>query len=181
MKTTATYGVDLAAQPEKTAVCLIEWDATGRGRVDCPGHSASDVDILAKMASDHVTVAAIDAPFGWPRVFVESVAAYTDAGVWPDPPDVRSVQEAMRLRVTDRAVYAETKLTPLSVSTDKIGVVAMRCARLLAAHWAQTSEPADRAPSSALLLGEKRVSESPARTIASARSPSSDRTSALPR
>jgi uncharacterized protein DUF429 len=53
-------------------------------------------------------------------------------------------QEAMRLRVTDRAVYEETKLTPLSVSTDKIGVVAMRCARILAAHWQASGEPPGR-------------------------------------
>lgn len=145
METTATYGVDLAARPEKTAVCLVEWDESGRGGVDCPGLGAADFDILAQMASDVVTIAAIDAPFGWPGVFLESLAAYASAGVWPDPPDVRSAQEAMRLRVTDRAVSDETKLTPLSVSTDKIGVVAMRCARLLAAYWAQSAEPADRA------------------------------------
>jgi predicted nuclease with RNAse H fold len=145
MRSTGTYGVDLAAQPKKTAVCMIEWFEDGRGRVDCPGLGASDEDILVQMGRDDVSVTAIDAPFGWPRVFTQSLLDYAAQGFWPDPPGVQLTQDAMRLRTTDRAVHHETKLTPLSVSTDKIGVVAMRCARLLAAHWQATCQPPDRA------------------------------------
>ena len=134
----------MAAQPKKTAVCMIEWLPNGRGRVDCPGLGAGDNEILAQMAADNVSVSAIDAPFGWPTIFTESLLGYTAHGSWPDPPEMRTTQEAMRLRATDRAVYQETKLTPLSVSTDKIGVVAMRCARILAAYWSATSKPSDR-------------------------------------
>jgi hypothetical protein len=36
-------------------------------------------------------------------------------------------------RETDEAVYAQTGKVPLSVSTDRIGVTALRCARLLSA------------------------------------------------
>jgi hypothetical protein len=57
---------------------------------------------------------------------------------------VQLAQDAMRLRATDRAVYEQTKLTPFSVSTDKIGVVAMRCARRLSAHWRATATVPDR-------------------------------------
>lgn len=141
---TATYGVDLAARPARTAACLIEWRADGRGRVDCPAEGATDTDILTQLANDFITVSAIDSPFGWPALFVESLVSYADAGIWPDAPEERSAQEQMRLRVTDQAVYEETKITPLSVSTDKIGVVAMRCARLLAAHWYAAGQPPDR-------------------------------------
>lgn len=144
MRSTGTYGVDLAAQAKKTAVCMIEWGEDGRGRVDCPGPGASDDEILIQMARDDVAVSAIDAPFGWPIAYAETLLDYTAHGAWPDPPGVQLTQEAMRLRVTDRAVHEETKLTPLSVSTDKIGVVAMRCARLLAAHWRTTGQPPDR-------------------------------------
>lgn len=139
----ATFGVDLAAQPKKTAVCLIEWHGDGRGRVDCPGDHGTDTDILAQMADATITTA-IDAPFGWPAAFVESVSMYATTGRWPDPPEEQAGQNAMRLRVTDRVVYHETGLTPLSVSTDKIGVVAMRAARILAAHWQATATPPDR-------------------------------------
>jgi predicted nuclease with RNAse H fold len=144
MRNTATFGVDLAAQPNKTAVCLIEWREDGRGWVDCPSVGATDSDILALLANEFVTVTAIDAPFGWPTQFTESITSYTAAGVWPDAPGEQSSQDSMRLRGTDRVVHDETKLTPLSVSTDKIGIVAMRAARLLAAHWEATSQPADR-------------------------------------
>jgi predicted nuclease with RNAse H fold len=144
MPSTLTYGIDLAAQPKKTAVCMIEWFEDGRGRVDCPDLGARDDAILIQMSRDDVSVSAIDAPFGWPIVFVESLLDYSAHGSWPDPPGVQLKQEAMRLRATDRAVYQETKLTPLSVSTDKIGVVAMRCARLLAAYWQASGQPPDR-------------------------------------
>jgi predicted nuclease with RNAse H fold len=145
MGRTGTYGVDLAAQPKNTAVCMIEWLEDGRGRVDCPGlGGASDDEILSQMARDDVAVAAIDAPFGWPIQFAETLLDYAAHGSWPDPPGVQAKQETMRLRVTDRVVWEETKLTPLSVSTDRIGVVAMRCARLLAAHWRTTGLAPDR-------------------------------------
>ncbi len=144
MRGTGTYGVDLAAQPKKTAVCMIEWFEDGRGRVHCPALGASDADILVQMGRDDVSVSAIDAPFGWPMIFTRSLLDYAAQGFWPDPPGVQLIQEAMRLRATDRAVHEATRLTPLSVSTDRIGVVAMRCARLLAAHWQATSQPPDR-------------------------------------
>jgi Protein of unknown function (DUF429) len=127
----------LAAQPKKTAVSMIEWFEDGRGRVDCPGLGASDADILDQMGRDDVSVTAIDAPFGWPIVFTQWLIDYAAQGFWPRPPGVQLMQEAMRLRATDRAVHQETKLTPLGVSTDKIGVVGMRCARLLAATLAR--------------------------------------------
>ncbi|MGZ6639487.1 MAG: DUF429 domain-containing protein [Solirubrobacteraceae bacterium] len=144
MPSTGTYGVDLAAQAKKTGVCMIEWFEDGRGRVDCPGLGASDEEILVQMARDDVAVTAIDAPFGWPIVFGEALLDYAKQGSWPDPPGFQIRQEAMRLRATDRAVYQETKLTPLSVSTDKIGVVAMRCARLLSAYWRGSGLSPDR-------------------------------------
>lgn len=120
-----TYGVDLVAQREKTAICMIEWRDDGGGRVDCPQPGVADDQILMQMARNDVSVTAIDAPFGWPRTFVESLLEFAARGVWPDSPGTDVKQEAMRLRATDLAVQRETKLTPLSVSTDKIGVVAL--------------------------------------------------------
>ena len=136
---TATYGIDLASQPERTAVCMVEWRPGERAFVDCPGDHADDADLLAQTARASVTKVGIDAPFGWPNEFIEALNANRAAGGWGDWPT-----EFLRLRETDRAVRVATKLTPLSVSTDKIGVVALRCAKLLAHHWGASGEPPDR-------------------------------------
>jgi predicted nuclease with RNAse H fold len=68
----------------------------------------------------------IDVPLGWPNLFVEAVYAHRDFLPWP----ASSINE-LRYRATDRYVCQETKRTPLSVSTELIGVVALRAAALL--------------------------------------------------
>jgi Protein of unknown function (DUF429) len=142
---TATFGIDLASQPKKTAACLIEWDGRGGGEVQFLRSGLGDTELLAEMTrSGYVTRVGIDSPFGWPRDFLESISGYQRDGRWPDAPDTSDAQQRMRLRATDRAVHKLTQITPLSVSTDRIGVVAMRCARLLAAYWQSVNEPADR-------------------------------------
>jgi hypothetical protein len=70
----------------------------------------------------------IDAPFAWPTEFVDAVAAHRARGEWP----VDYKHERLIFRATDRFVRDELGRRPLSVSTDRIGVTAMRCARLLA-------------------------------------------------
>jgi predicted RNase H-like nuclease len=56
------------------------------------------------------------------------VKGYADREPWPDvDPD------ALRYRLTDRLVRDEVRISPLSVSSDRIGVTAWRCARLLTA------------------------------------------------
>jgi hypothetical protein len=145
MTTSKTFGIDLAAQPKNTAGCLIEWDARGNGHVHRPSVCLGDHDLLAEMIrTGDVTRVAIDAPFGWPETFVSSIPASQRDGRWPDPPGSSTSQAALRLRMTDFAVKEATGLTPLSVSTDRIGVVAMRCARLLAGAQSELGTPIDR-------------------------------------
>ncbi len=116
-----TVGIDLAAQPANTAICAIEWTG-GTPRIDLPRGGVTDDDIVEVcVGADKV---GIDAPFGWPRAFVEGVGLFADTARWKDADGV-----SLRFRTTDRIVAA-TKL-PLSVSTDRIGIPAMRCARLL--------------------------------------------------
>lgn len=125
-----TIGVDLAAEPERTAVAWIEWSG-GRARI---------CDVV-RGADDHVVAAAItgaqkagiDCPLGWPDGFVAFVAAHR-AGHVTVPGDLtgREWRRPLTLRLTDRVVHAETGLTPLSVAADRIGHVALRCAGLLA-------------------------------------------------
>lgn len=145
MTSTGTLGVDLAAQSRKTAGCMIEWDERGFGLVHCPADDYRDQDLFAKLIdTQYVTRAAIDAPFGWPTKFIETITAYQHDGFWPDPFDGNASVRSLRLRATDRAVHAHLGLTPLSVSTDRIGIVAMRCARLLAAVQGELGQPVDR-------------------------------------
>lgn len=73
----------------------------------------------------------IDAPFGWPEEFVSFVAGHHRMEPWPgaDAADPDSFRSLLSFRETDRRVRSVRR--PLSVSTDKIGVTAMRCAALL--------------------------------------------------
>ena len=145
MTTTGTLGVDLAAQNRKTAGCVIEWDERGHGYVHCPTDRYRDEDLFAKLIdTQYITRAAIDAPFGWPTMFIKTIADYRDTGLWPDPYDSEASVRNLRLRATDRAIHQRLGLTPLSVSTDRIGIVAMHCARLLAAVNDKLGEPVDR-------------------------------------
>lgn len=73
-------------------------------------------------------VVGIDAPFGWPRAFVEAVAGWRGT-VWS--PEER---KRMQFRETDLFVQRETGIWPLSVSTDRIALPAMRANALLQRH-----------------------------------------------
>jgi len=107
---------------------------------------ADDVSLVA--AVDEATVVGLDAPLGWPDDFVAALGAHAAFHAWPavDPSITRPERERLRLRTTDRFVRdLELGVTPLSVSSDLIGVVAMRAASLQSAWasaWGQR-EPRD--------------------------------------
>ncbi|HEY7173638.1 MAG TPA: DUF429 domain-containing protein [Micromonosporaceae bacterium] len=124
-----TLGIDLAASPARTAACTIDWTASGvRGEVRPP--PLDDADLLRLMRdADRI---GIDCPLGWPVAFVEAVASYQAGDAWPgrDAADPGAYRRALVYRRTDELVVAGGS-RPLSVSTDRIGVVALRCAALL--------------------------------------------------
>lgn len=121
-----TLGIDLSSQPKDTAGCLIDWQP-GRIVVRPPVLSCDDEVLDGLIGRAHAV--GIDAPFGWPEAFVRAVGQWT-ATVWDDA----ALQKSLRLRITDIAVHEATRLTPLSVSTDRIGLPAMRAMALLARH-----------------------------------------------
>jgi hypothetical protein len=135
-------GVDLAAQPEHTAACLIDVDdAAGRARaVELGDAPMDDAHLLDLMRHPAVRKIGIDAPLGWPDEFVRAVAAYGAAGAWPVALGDDAAQARLTLRETDRVVWKLVGRRPLSVSTDRIAYPAMRAARLLA----HLGEPVDR-------------------------------------
>jgi hypothetical protein len=124
-----TLGIDLSAQPKGTSACRISWDAVG-ARVDALVVEADD-DVLTRLRS-RVAVTAMDAPFGWPAAFVSALADWGIGSPWPVVDS-----EHLRHRLTDRSVRDGWKISPLSVSSDRIGACAWRCARLLT-RWGVT-------------------------------------------
>ena len=120
-----TLGVDLAGEskPKKTAYCLIEWGKL-KARIIELRCGADDARLLEMFG--HSNKIGIDAPFGWPTVFADAVYAHQRQNVWP-----AVCTASLRYRTTDHIVRERIKRWPLSVSSDLIGVTAMRAARLL--------------------------------------------------
>ncbi|MBT0565347.1 DUF429 domain-containing protein [Williamsia sp. CHRR-6] len=126
-----TVGIDLAAEPAKTAVATIEW-GDGGAEVVSITVGANDDDIV-RIATDADRVG-IDAPFGWPDAFVEFVSAHHRHGP-PScgPLNTRAARGPLVRRRTDDVVREQTGLIPLSVSADLIAHVALRCVGVVAA------------------------------------------------
>lgn len=122
-------GVDLAAQPIDTGAVLLEsvgghhWVARA---LDGP---ADDTGLV--QAAIGIDVIGVDSPLGWPVAFVAAVAAHSEFRRWPGVVD----RAALTHRDTDRAIRDHGVRASLSVSADKLGSVAMRCA-LLQQRWA---------------------------------------------
>lgn len=124
-----TVGVDLASQDKKTALCVIDW--APRPRIVELTTGVGDTQIVATVLTGGVQKAAIDAPFGWPEPFVEAIAAHHAGAGFPTRADQRTEREPFYFRATDRAVIDLAGKRPLSVSTDKIAYIALRCAGIL--------------------------------------------------
>jgi predicted nuclease with RNAse H fold len=132
MSTQHTLGVDLASAAEKTAMASIIW-ADGRARLVNLQLGVDDETLLATPAD----VIGIDAPFGWPLAFQ---AVLND--LKPVPAWTTEWRDRLRFRETDRVVRALCGRWPLSVSTDLIGVPALRCHGLLS-RWGVTDRSGD--------------------------------------
>jgi len=132
-------GIDLATEPTKTGVVTLHIEH-GHAVATTPTGSAND-DALVEWA-DGVDRIGIDAPLGWPTAFVHSLSEHHSNRRWAAGPD----RHPLRTRRTDRALHDALGITPLSVSTDKLGATALRCAHLQTL-WAEKlwdGEPAAR-------------------------------------
>ncbi len=109
-----SLGIDLAAQPQNTAYCAVQWYAD-MALVETPKRGADDASLLDAMVGADWT--GIDAPFGWPEPFTIALGRYLRFADWP----ADATPDRMRLRETDRFVrdVLQTEcgigLTPLSV------------------------------------------------------------------
>jgi predicted nuclease with RNAse H fold len=131
-----TLGIDLAADPKRTAAVIIDWSVES---APCTLVEGGDDEALLE-AMSQVDFVGIDAPIGWPTRFIEAVTDYSEGKRWPEGD--RSI---FRYRLTDEVVRSRLKsINPLSVSSDLIAVTAMRCALLLARWEASSGEQVDR-------------------------------------
>ncbi|MGY2894335.1 DUF429 domain-containing protein [Deinococcus sp. UYEF24] len=126
-----SLGIDLASQPEKTAICLLEWSERGV-IIQRLAHKFND-DALLQLAAMADSVG-IDAPFGWPQAFKEAIVGAA-AFQWPHAPGWENgLRDSLRFRRTDLHLKGlSERMQPLSVSSELLGVTAMRCAGLLQA------------------------------------------------
>lgn len=123
-----TVGIDLAAEPGNTGIAVIEWQAQSARVVtaDVPG---SD-DAVLRHAQDADKVG-IDCPLGWPDTFGEFLDAQHKHNLQiPDLMSSADWRRSLSYRATDEYARKTLEIIPLSVSADRIGITAMRAARL---------------------------------------------------
>jgi predicted nuclease with RNAse H fold len=137
-----TVGVDLSAEPKRTAVAALAWSAGGARVLDVR-LGADDAGVLEAVRGSER--AALDCPLGWPEPFVDFVVAHRRAHVVA-PAGLAGIEwrRTLSRRATDLHVARATGVTPLSVAADRIAAVAMRAAGLLSA-LAAAGEGVDRA------------------------------------
>jgi predicted nuclease with RNAse H fold len=120
-----TLGIDLSSMPKDTSACLLEWHGQSARVVTIENHCTDDsLDAL------HAEAAAtgIDAPLGWPLAFRGAVQSW-QLDQWSP-----GIRDDLCYRETDIFVRRHLGILPLSVSTDRIALPAMRAMAFLRRH-----------------------------------------------
>ena len=115
-----TLGIDLATEPSGTAACRIDWHTLHLDVIDERLTDDALIDLIAG-----ASMTGIDVPLGWPDPFIDAVVGHRGNQPW-----LHGERTRLSHRLTDHHVRATTGITPLSVSADRIGLTAMRGARL---------------------------------------------------
>lgn len=123
-----TLGVDMASQAENTAACVIEW-RDGRATV-ADLHLTVNDELIVQLVHETET-AGFDCPLGWPEPFHAFLEAFRCFQPAAGAPWDNGRRDALRFRKTDLYLRQVLGRWPLSVSTDRIGVPALRMAGLL--------------------------------------------------
>lgn len=122
-------GLDLAAEPKGTALALIDW-SPGRAELVSLTLGIDDDAIVSAVANCEKL--GIDCALGWPIAFVDFLRQHSNIDA-PQHDFDGGIESRRQLayRETDRHVREVTGRWPLSVSTDRLGMTAIRCAGLL--------------------------------------------------
>lgn len=136
-----TLGVDLSANPRKTAVAVLDWRPDRAELVELR-LGVLDEDIISLIAGCDYT--GIDCPLGWPAGLLPFLRGHVDndAGAVLAHDGLEG-RRTLAYRQTDRFVAGLLRLVPMSVSADRLGHVAMRCA-VIQAKTARVSGPRRR-------------------------------------
>jgi len=124
-------GIDLAAEPKGTALAIIEFKDS-MAKLLWLEQGLDDLALIAKtLNADKV---GIDCAFGWPIEFAKFISRNQDLNN-QDPIDGgMDFRRTLAFRETDRVIKQLTGRWPLSVSTDRLGLTAIRCAGLLSKY-----------------------------------------------
>jgi predicted nuclease with RNAse H fold len=124
-------GVDLAAEPKGTAVATIDWQSAHAELVDLQ-LGVDDRQIID--ACEGSIKVGIDCALGWPVAFTDFINRHSNLAALESAPAFDGGSDLRRNlahRETDRHVREVTGRWPLSVSTDRLGMTAIRGAGLL--------------------------------------------------
>lgn len=124
-------GVDLAAEPKGTAVATIDWQSAHAELVDLQ-LGVDDHQIMD--ACEGSIKVGIDCALGWPVAFTDFINRHSNLAALESAPAFDGGSDLRRNlahRETDRHVREVTGRWPLSVSTDRLGMTAIRGAGLL--------------------------------------------------
>lgn len=136
-----TLGIDLSADEKKTGVALLRWEG-GHARLFQLSVGASDPDLILAMSTAGKT--GIDCPLGWPLDFVSFIANHREGHVVVPEGLAADWRRNLSYRRTDLHLRSTVPgIQGLSVSADRIGATAMRCAALLSG-LAATGRPVAR-------------------------------------
>lgn len=136
-----TIGVDLSTSSARTALATIEWFAESAVVTELVV-GVPDEPIIRRAATG--AAVGLDSPLGWPDAFVEFVREQQGGTLVEIPEQHQPAwRRSLAYRATDDAVREILGLVPLSVSTDRLGLVAMRAAALMAGILGE-HQPLDR-------------------------------------
>jgi len=124
-------GIDLAAEPKGTALAILEIE-NNKAQLVFLEQGLDDQSLIAKtINADKI---GIDCAFGWPIEFAKFIAKHQDLKAKDLIDGGMDFRRNLSFRETDRQIRELTGRWPLSVSTDRLGLTAMRCAGLLSRY-----------------------------------------------
>lgn len=140
-------GIDLAAEPKGTALALIEF-SNNRAKLSYLEQGLDDQALITQ--THNADKVGIDCAFGWPIQFADFITKHQDLTSTDLIDGGMDYRRGLSFRETDREIRRLTGRWPLSVSTDRLGLTAIRCAGLLSKYQAKGVE-IDRAGSKLLV------------------------------
>lgn len=124
-------GIDLAAEPKGTALAILEFE-NNKAKLVFLSQGLDDQALIDQtINSDKI---GIDCAFGWPIEFAKFIATHQDPTNETEIDGGMDFRRTLSFRETDRQIRELTGRWPLSVSTDRLGLTAMRCAGLLSKY-----------------------------------------------